>query len=247
MASAAPASTSRIERIRLARSPSTTPSIVPRIGIISGATIIAPITVAVESATTPAEAMTEARASRIQNRLNLRLASGPSKKTESRIRSMSLVVTLVLYGTPGSSHAACSRMQGRPFRLGTSGARSAAACVAICRWMRSATAASPKAVAGVSNRWTTRATAARRRHRRPGHKRTQRWRTHSPDPSARRVARRAGWPRPGEVASVVRNPTVQPPHQVVDGPVVEILYELQWVRGGRTDDLGEVLRMAHRQ
>ena len=43
--------------MRLARSPSTVASIVPWIGVISGATIIAPITVAVESAMTPAEAI----------------------------------------------------------------------------------------------------------------------------------------------------------------------------------------------
>ena len=54
-------------------------------GIISGATIIAPITVAVESATTPALAMTAARVNRIQNLLTRRDASGPSKKTASRM------------------------------------------------------------------------------------------------------------------------------------------------------------------
>ena len=69
MAVAAPASTSSNDRTRLVWSPSTVASIVPRIGVMSGATIMAPITVAVESATTPAEAMTAARISSSQNRL----------------------------------------------------------------------------------------------------------------------------------------------------------------------------------
>ena len=50
----------------------------PRIGVISGATIIAPITVAVESVTTPAVAITAASSSNAQNRLSLRARSGPS-------------------------------------------------------------------------------------------------------------------------------------------------------------------------
>ena len=49
------------------RRASTTASAVPRIGVISGATIIAPITVAVESATTPAEAITAASTRSTQN------------------------------------------------------------------------------------------------------------------------------------------------------------------------------------
>ncbi len=52
---------------------------------MSGATIIAPMTVAVESATTPAPAITDARTNRIQNRLSLRFTSGPSKNTASRM------------------------------------------------------------------------------------------------------------------------------------------------------------------
>ena len=64
--SAAPLTTSRSESARLRRSPMTTLSTVPRIGVIRGATIMAPMTVAVESATTPADAMTAARARRIQ-------------------------------------------------------------------------------------------------------------------------------------------------------------------------------------
>ncbi len=42
----------------------TTASIVPRIGVINGATIMAPITVAVESAATPADAMIDAKTRR---------------------------------------------------------------------------------------------------------------------------------------------------------------------------------------
>jgi hypothetical protein len=51
---AAPATTSARARARFARSPVTTDRTVPRIGVISGATIMAPITVAAESATIPA-------------------------------------------------------------------------------------------------------------------------------------------------------------------------------------------------
>jgi hypothetical protein len=71
-------------RSRLGRSPRVTASIVPWMGTISGATIIAPMTVAVESPTTPAAAMTEASVTTIQNRDRRRGASGPSKKTVSR-------------------------------------------------------------------------------------------------------------------------------------------------------------------
>ena len=85
MAAPAPATTSPRHRSRLARLPMTTASMVPWIGIISGATIMAPMTVAVESATTPAEAMMEARTRRIQNRLNRWRTSGPSKNTAWRM------------------------------------------------------------------------------------------------------------------------------------------------------------------
>jgi hypothetical protein len=68
MAAIAPATTSSSERTRLARSPSTVASIVPWMGPSSGATIIAPITAAVESATTPAEAMTDESTSSSQKR-----------------------------------------------------------------------------------------------------------------------------------------------------------------------------------
>ena len=56
---------------------------------MSGATIMAPITVAVELLTTPADAITAESGSRSQNRLSRRLRSGPSKKSWSRIRLMS--------------------------------------------------------------------------------------------------------------------------------------------------------------
>ena len=62
----------------------------PRIGVISGATIIAPITVAVESVTTPAVAITAANSSNAQNRLSLRARSGPSNRSASRIRARSV-------------------------------------------------------------------------------------------------------------------------------------------------------------
>jgi len=71
---------------------------VPRIGVISGATIIEPITVAVESETTPALAMIDARINRIQNRLSFRLTSGPSKKTAPRMWSRSFSAMLGMIG-----------------------------------------------------------------------------------------------------------------------------------------------------
>ena len=77
------------DRNKLARSARTTDSIVPCIGSMSGATIMAPITVAVESPTTPAAAMIEARINRTQKRLMRFEMSGPSNKTESRIRTIS--------------------------------------------------------------------------------------------------------------------------------------------------------------
>ena len=60
---------------RWVRSASTRARAVPRIGVIRGATIMAPITVAVESATTPAEAMMAARISRTQNADHFRALS----------------------------------------------------------------------------------------------------------------------------------------------------------------------------
>ena len=53
---------------------------------MSGATIMAPITVAVESLTTPAAAITADSGSRSQYRLRRRVMSGPSKKSWSRMR-----------------------------------------------------------------------------------------------------------------------------------------------------------------
>ncbi len=100
IAAAAPPRTNRIDRTRFARSPSTTPSIVPRIGVISGATIMAPMTVAVESPTTPAAAMIEARTNRTQNRLFLRFAWGSSKNTASRMRSRSVASTVGIVHIP---------------------------------------------------------------------------------------------------------------------------------------------------
>ena len=54
---------------------------VPTIGVISGATIIAPITVAVESDAIPAEAIIPARTSSTQKALSFLPASGPSKSS----------------------------------------------------------------------------------------------------------------------------------------------------------------------
>jgi len=81
--------TSSRQRRRLAPSVSTTARTMPRIGVIRGATIMAPITVAVESLTTPADAITADSGSRSQKRLRRRLRAGPSKKSWSRIRVMS--------------------------------------------------------------------------------------------------------------------------------------------------------------
>ena len=69
----------------MARSPSTVASIVPWMGPSSGATIIAPITAAVESATTPAAAMIAESTSSSQKRESRAPASGPSMNTDSRI------------------------------------------------------------------------------------------------------------------------------------------------------------------
>lgn len=84
-AAAAPAMTSSSERTaRLSRSPSTVASMVARMGVMSGATIIAPITVAVEiPATTPAEAMTAASTSSIQKREYFCRRQRPVEKTAS--------------------------------------------------------------------------------------------------------------------------------------------------------------------
>jgi hypothetical protein len=62
--------------------------------------IIAPITVAVESLTTPADAITADSSSNSQKRLSPRLRSAPSKNTWPRIRSMSPGVRLVTTVVP---------------------------------------------------------------------------------------------------------------------------------------------------
>ena len=72
-------------------------------GVISGATIIAPITVAVESLMTPAVAITPDSRSSIQKRVYFRLARGPSKKSWSRMRTTSSAVTAAISRAPGSS------------------------------------------------------------------------------------------------------------------------------------------------
>jgi hypothetical protein len=87
----------------MARSVSTTPSTTPRIGVISGAMIMAPITVAVESLTTSAVAITADSSSKSQKRFRRRLRSGPSKKTWSRICLMSTWVTVVTTVVPPAS------------------------------------------------------------------------------------------------------------------------------------------------
>ncbi len=74
----APPITNARLRTRCGRSDNTTDKATPRIGVISGATIIAPMTVAVESATKPAAAMIPARISRTQKRDAGRPVTGPS-------------------------------------------------------------------------------------------------------------------------------------------------------------------------
>ena len=74
---AAPASTRPTFLSTWRRSASTMASADPRIGVINGATIIAPITVAVESETTPALAMTDASTSSTQKADDFRRQSGP--------------------------------------------------------------------------------------------------------------------------------------------------------------------------
>ena len=89
-----PVATRARERTRFRRSPITTESTVPRIGVISGATIIAPITVAVESEMIPAVAMIAESTSSTQKRLSFRPASGPENSSSARIRARSVSVIL---------------------------------------------------------------------------------------------------------------------------------------------------------
>ena len=77
---------------------------------MSGATIIAPMTVAVESATTPAAAMTADSRSRSQNLLSCRFRSGASKNSLLRMRTTS---ASVMVGIGGSSrHRRGARARG---------------------------------------------------------------------------------------------------------------------------------------
>jgi hypothetical protein len=83
----APETTSKNETLRFRVSAVTDERTMPRIGVINGATIIAPITVAVESVITPAVAITAASSSKAQNRLSLRARSGPSNRSALCIRA----------------------------------------------------------------------------------------------------------------------------------------------------------------
>ena len=74
---AAPARTMPTERRRLGRSARTMARTMPRMGVISGATIIAPITVAVESLMTPAVAMTAGQQEQHPEARVLPLGEGP--------------------------------------------------------------------------------------------------------------------------------------------------------------------------
>lgn len=76
---AAPATTIAKERAIRSASPVTTASAVATIGVMRGATIIAPMTVAVESVTTPPVAMTTLRTSRIPKRTYARVPGSRSK------------------------------------------------------------------------------------------------------------------------------------------------------------------------
>jgi hypothetical protein len=60
----------------------------------NGATIIAPMTVAVESPATPAEAIMAARMSSSQKRLTRARTSVPSKNSRARMRATSSAATI---------------------------------------------------------------------------------------------------------------------------------------------------------
>ena len=104
--SAAPARTVVTPRTIRDRSARTTARAVPRIGVISGATIIAPITVASESATTPAPAMIAASVSSTQKADCLRR---PSRKSRSAMRSMSAPDTATTRIGPASGAVTADR------------------------------------------------------------------------------------------------------------------------------------------
>ena len=89
MTANAPVVTSISERSKFGPSRVTTDSTVPKIGVISGATIIAPMTGAVAFPTTPADAITADRTSRTQKRLSLRPRCSPSNRSSPRIRAKS--------------------------------------------------------------------------------------------------------------------------------------------------------------
>ena len=139
----APAMTRPMHRSRFLRSPRTTASIVPRIGVISGATIIAPMTVAVESPTTPAAAMIDESVSSSQKRLSFWATPGSSKNTAPRRCGTSFIarpVTTRLWSprvvrtrtrpcyVPGRRRSAAERpkTKGSPADAGTSGAQRSA-------------------------------------------------------------------------------------------------------------------------
>ena len=82
----------------------TTDKAVPRMGVIRGATIIAPITVAVESATTPDVAMTVAKTKSTQNADIFLLVSLPSVRSRRDIiRRTSSAVARMRYSLAGVS------------------------------------------------------------------------------------------------------------------------------------------------
>ncbi len=83
---AAPVRAKRTERLVAFGSRLAMPSAMPMIGVDSGAMIIAPITVAVESASTPAVAMTAESASMVQNADSFDRAS-PDARSRSSVSS----------------------------------------------------------------------------------------------------------------------------------------------------------------
>jgi hypothetical protein len=74
-----PPTTIKIKRMALFKRLMTNAAVVANIGVVNGATIIAPITVAVELATIPPEAMIADRKIRTANRTRYGLRRAPSK------------------------------------------------------------------------------------------------------------------------------------------------------------------------
>src|SRR4051794_11022147 len=97
----APVRTRTRDRRALRRSARTIANAVPRMGVISGATIMAPMTVAVELDVIPAVAITAASGSKVQNLVIFRRDCSPSKKSASFIRTMSSAVTLSIRAPSG--------------------------------------------------------------------------------------------------------------------------------------------------